>query len=223
MAASTSDLPTCQALPPNLPGYQQYCPYTANPQPDGRGPWTGPDMPRARRLIEASGSAGRKVRIVYPDPDKGFTYPSAPTKYLAHVLDRSATRSPSSRSARASTTGRSISRLNADGPYAWFANCPSPSGFLSTIVNCEFLGAEENPTALCDPAFDKTADQLRALQGEHPAAANKLWTRVDQNWTDQAPWLMLFTPRVTDIVSKRVGNYQYTLQWNALLSQLWVV
>ncbi len=90
-------------------------------------------------------------------------------------------------------------------------------------MNCAILGAEENPTALRDPAFDKTADQLRALQGEHPAAANKLWTRGDQNWTDQAPWLMLFTPRVTDIVSKRVGNYQYTLQWNALLSQLWVV
>jgi ABC-type transport system substrate-binding protein/class 3 adenylate cyclase/DNA-binding beta-propeller fold protein YncE len=217
-------LPTCQALPPNLPGYQQYCPYTANPQPDGRGPWTGPDMPRARRLIEASGSAGTKVTIVYPDPDKGFTYPSAPTKYLAHVL-RSLGYKVAVEQIRTGKYYRKVDRAASTqiGPYAWFTNFPSPSGFLSTIVNCDFLGAEENPTAFCDRAFDKTADQLRALQGQHLAAANKLWTRVDQNWTDQAPWLMLFTPRVTDIVSKRVGNYQYTLQWNALLSQLWVV
>jgi peptide/nickel transport system substrate-binding protein len=27
--------PTCQVLPPGLPGYQAYCPYTLNLRPDG--------------------------------------------------------------------------------------------------------------------------------------------------------------------------------------------
>jgi len=37
-----------------------------------------------------------------------------------------------------------------------------------------------------------------------------------------APIVPLFTLKTIDFVSKRVGNYQYSLQWNALLDQLWV-
>jgi peptide/nickel transport system substrate-binding protein len=43
---------TCQVLPPGLPGYRPYCPYTRDPGTDGR--WQGPDMPRgetARRIL----------------------------------------------------------------------------------------------------------------------------------------------------------------------------
>ncbi len=37
-----------------------------------------------------------------------------------------------------------------------------------------------------------------------------------------APIVPLFTLKTIDFVSKRVGHYQYSLQWNALLDQLWV-
>ena len=47
--------PACQVLPPNFPGYQPYCPYTANP---GSGKWTAPDMAKAQQLVEESGTAG---------------------------------------------------------------------------------------------------------------------------------------------------------------------
>lgn len=47
--------PTCQVLPPGLPGYGPYCPYTRNPGQSGR--WTGPDRARARRLVAASGTS----------------------------------------------------------------------------------------------------------------------------------------------------------------------
>src|SRR5712691_5969644 len=43
--------PTCQVLPPSFLGYRRYCPYTRNPQADGR--WTAPDLAWARRLIAA--------------------------------------------------------------------------------------------------------------------------------------------------------------------------
>jgi ABC-type transport system substrate-binding protein len=57
---------TCQVFLPNLPGYEQYCPYTTNPRPGGNGPWTGPDMSRARQLIEDSGTAGMKITLDRP-------------------------------------------------------------------------------------------------------------------------------------------------------------
>src|SRR5439155_14247596 len=40
---SSLAVPTCQVLPPNFPGYVQYCPYTANPAANGAGPWSAPD------------------------------------------------------------------------------------------------------------------------------------------------------------------------------------
>ena len=50
--------PTCQILPPGLPGYQRYCPYTLNPGPAGV--WTAPNLARAEHLVSASGTRGAK-------------------------------------------------------------------------------------------------------------------------------------------------------------------
>ena len=40
---------TCQMLPPDFPGHQAYCPYTTGA---GDGAWHGPDMEKARRLVQ---------------------------------------------------------------------------------------------------------------------------------------------------------------------------
>ena len=53
---------TCQILPPDFPGYQRYCPYTANA---GAGrPWSAPDLAQARRLIARSHTRGMKVTVI---------------------------------------------------------------------------------------------------------------------------------------------------------------
>src|SRR5262249_41165985 len=52
-------VPTCQALVPNLPGYQPYCPYTQAPGPSGA--WTAPDLMKARDLVAQSGTKGMPV------------------------------------------------------------------------------------------------------------------------------------------------------------------
>lgn len=54
--------PTCQILPPGMPGYQPYCPYTLNPGPAGA--WTAPQLARAEQLISASGTRGARVTVV---------------------------------------------------------------------------------------------------------------------------------------------------------------
>jgi ABC-type transport system substrate-binding protein len=40
--------------------------------------------------------------------------------------------------------------------------------------------------------------------------------------TDAAPWVPLFTPVATSLVSKRIGNYQFHPQLGLLFDQLWV-
>ena len=74
---------TCQVLPPDFDGYRRYCPYTAAPTKSGA--WTAPDLPRARRLVRASGTAGQAVAVWMPS-----FIPSATQRgrYVVSVLDR---------------------------------------------------------------------------------------------------------------------------------------
>ena len=76
--------PTCQILPPTMPGYQPYCPYTLHPSPGGA--WTAPNLARARRLVRASGTRGDKVTV--PDLTPGGPVPLAMARYVASVLDQ---------------------------------------------------------------------------------------------------------------------------------------
>src|SRR5262249_33771242 len=76
---SVQATPTCQLLPPGVPGYHRYCPYTRNPGSAGK--WTAPDLAEAKRLVAASGTRGAVVRIA--DGSRGN--PGA-DHYVARVL-----------------------------------------------------------------------------------------------------------------------------------------
>src|SRR5215216_5295977 len=54
--------PTCQILPPQIPGYRRYCPYTARPSPTRA--WRAPDLAKARRLVADSKTTGMKVVVL---------------------------------------------------------------------------------------------------------------------------------------------------------------
>ena len=55
--------PSCQVLPPGLPGLQaDYCPYTKNPGTK----WSAPDLAKAKQLVKESGTAGQKVAVCRP-------------------------------------------------------------------------------------------------------------------------------------------------------------
>src|SRR5262249_59253236 len=53
--------PTCQALPPYIPGYRRYCPYTLDPT--AAGVWHAPNIAKATRLIAASHTRGTPITI----------------------------------------------------------------------------------------------------------------------------------------------------------------
>jgi peptide/nickel transport system substrate-binding protein len=79
-------------------------------------------------------------------------------------------------------------------------------------------------SGFCDRGIDARIRRALELQTIDPYVANRLWARLDREIVDQAPFVPLFTPKSVDLVSRRVGNYQYSLQWGGavLLDQLWV-
>jgi peptide/nickel transport system substrate-binding protein len=113
------------------------------------------------------------------------------------------------------------------GTSEWISDYPAASGFFNAVLSCaSFLPdnpGNSNDAEFCDPHIDRQIEQALAEQATNPDAARGLWERVDRQTVDQAPWVPLVNPKVVDVLSKRVGNYQYSpAGLGMLLDQLWV-
>jgi len=84
--------------------------------------------------------------------------------------------------------------------------------------NC---GRSDDFTHYCGAELDALIQHARQLQVIDPAAANHAWAMVDRNVTDLALWVPLVNEG-SDLVSSRVGNYQFSAAYLALLDQMWV-
>jgi peptide/nickel transport system substrate-binding protein len=215
--------PSCQILPPSLPGYAPYCPYTLRPGPGGF--WRAPDLARARKLIDASGTRGMRVTVLVQPNDA--TSPTATMgPYLVSILDRLGYRASLRVTNSLYPTMNSSRSHTQIGWFTWYSDYPAPSDFFSVLLTCRsFLPdnpANTNDAEFCNHGIDKEISHARALQMASPGAANQAWRRVDQQVTDQAPWLPLYNPRVDVATSWRVGNYQYHPFFAVLPDQLWV-
>ena len=82
--------------------------------------------------------------------------------------------------------------------------------------------ANQNRAEFCNRSIDAEIARARSLQATDPGAASRLWTKVDHDIVQLAPWVFLQNPMRIDFVSRRVGNYQFNPQWGILLGQLWV-
>jgi YVTN family beta-propeller protein len=214
--------PTCQILPPQLPGFRRYCPYTRGPRADGR--WTGPDLPRARRLVAASGTAGMRVRVWGATSESEARVQG---RYVVSVLRRLGFRATlhllgPTRFLAYTADSRNRAQVIA---ATWGAAWPSASNFIVRL-GCRFFvpasPASANGSEFCNPAIDRRADRAMALAASDPVAGHALWARLDRELTDRAIWLALATPRTTDIVSGRVHNYALHPILGPLVDQLWV-
>jgi YVTN family beta-propeller protein len=214
--------PACQILPPTMPGYVPYCPYTLHPSSGGV--WTAPDLARAQQLVRASGTRGDTVTV---NLGSGFPGP-ATARYVASVLDRLGYRA-SVRPVR----GSGNSALQADsrnrvqiGFFNWFEDFPAPWDFIGPLFTCaSFVPGSPgnvNVAEFCDPRIDAQARQALALQARGLGAAARRWAAIDHELVDQAPWVPLYTPRDLAVLSARVGNYEFHPYWNLLIDQLWV-
>ena len=210
---------TCQVLPPGLDGYRRYCPYTARPRPDGV--WTAPDMERARLLVRASHTAGQRVTVWIP---RWIGFGAQAGRYVVSVLSRLGYRA---RFRFAADPYPHADELQLQiGFYGWISDFATPAGFIPPGLGCASYKPDnpqnQNIGGFCDPAIDRQIAAARALRANDPGAASRMWTRIDRDLTDRAPWVPFANGVVVSFRSKRVGNYQYNPQWLTLFDQLWV-
>jgi YVTN family beta-propeller protein len=205
--------PSCQILPPDFTGFQRYCPYTA--RPISRGFWRAPDLRRARRLVGASGTKGAVVTVWVPDNHRG----EGP--FAASLFHSLGYRVRLKRVGTSFYPDLASGRVHPDpaeaGLFTWFADYPAASNYIAKLFSCGF-----NLSNFCDRAVDMQIRHALELQMTDPYLANQLWAKLDRALVDKAPVVPLFTLKTVDLVSRRVGNYQYSMQWGTLLAQLWV-
>jgi YVTN family beta-propeller protein len=203
---------TCQATPPGFPGHQQYCPFTLNPNPAGS--WDAPDLARAQRLVEASGTRGSEVEV--------FTWPGRAhaARYFVTLLRELGYRG----SLRVLPIGRYYSTIadpdsNVQMGYdGWYADYLAPSNFIG-LYECSAPG---NVSRYCDRRLDAQIERARAEQSADPTAAIPLWRDADRMITDAAPSVELLNRKSAVLVSDRVENVQEHPLWGVLEDQLWV-
>lgn len=208
--------PTCQPLPPGFLGYRRYCPYTLHPRADGS--WTAPDLRRARRLVLASGTQGEQIDVWAASDLPGI--PGQLPAYVAEVL-RSLGYKTKLRLvpfATFSPTMRSGMQLSVDGD--WVPDYPAPTAFMPSFFGCH--GGANRKHYVCDPELDRQMRGASALQLQDATHAAALWAKIDHQLVDQAVWVPLVNTRAIELVSKRLGNYQYHPVWGFMADQAWV-
>ncbi len=213
---------TCQILPPNFPGYEPYCPYTSNPGKAGK--WTAPDLAKARALVARSGTRGARVTVWAWNEATGFNQVAVE---LLRSLGYRVTAKPVTGTDYFSAIGDSRNRAQT-GFTGWTADYPAASDFFSNLFGCAAFRPHDptnnnNFSEYCNPSLDRLIARASAEQVTNPSAARELWGRIDREVADQGPWVPLFNPTQLDVLSKRVGNYQWSDSgFGMLIDQLWV-
>jgi ABC-type transport system substrate-binding protein/DNA-binding SARP family transcriptional activator/streptogramin lyase len=207
--------PTCQPLAPGLPGYQRYCPYTRHRASTGA--WDGPDLARARRLVAASGTRGERV-AVWGSTDESYI-PAAVPRYITRVLRSLGYRARLHLTSFASIheAARRRFQLSVDGD--WLADYPAPSAYLPQFFGC---GGGLSNGYYCNPSLDDRMREALHAQARDPADADRTWTGIDHQITDDAAWVPTVNEREVEVVSPRLRNYQFNPVWGFLADQSWV-
>jgi peptide/nickel transport system substrate-binding protein len=206
--------PTCQLIPPGMPGYQRYCPYTADPSSDGA--YHGPDMALARSLVAQSGTLGERVDI-WGDPTEG-TVPPTVLSYVAGVLSSLGydVHVHTFTFANATPAFWDGIQLSDDGDIGIG---PYPSSFVPRFTSC---GGSFSNGYYCNPALDFEMQEAGQFEGTDLGRASTLWAAIDRQLTDAAVWVPTVNLRDVEITSSRLGNYEYNPIEGFLADQAWV-
>jgi len=108
------------------------------------------------------------------------------------------------------------------GWSAWYQDYPAPSDFLNVLLGCNTIhpnsDASPNIAEYCDKKIQAQIDQAETM-GQTPAAY-AIWTQVDHEMTDAAPWVDMYNPKQIDFLSSNVTGYKWNPQWYILIDQL---
>lgn len=65
-------------------------------------------------------------------------------------------------------------------------------------------------TRVLPPTIERRIKRATNLQVRDPAASHQLWSELDHDLVDRAPWVALGNTIWTSLVSERLGKYQST-------------
>jgi YVTN family beta-propeller protein len=208
--------PTCQLLPPGLPGYEPYCPYTL---PPGSGADGAPDLDRARDLVAASGTAGSRVTVWTSSPFPGGV---SVGRYFRSLLEDLGYRAEVREIRSIDAYFDDLLERPPDEQIAlagWVADYPAPSNFIVTLLSCDGL---INYGRFCDRGLESAIVRASRAQTIAPNESDALWAQLDRDFVDRAPLVPLVNTALVDFVSDRLGNYQRHPVYGLLFSRVWV-
>ena len=196
---------TCQILPPTLPGFHPYCPYTSDPD----GIWSGPDLAKAKKLVDRSGTAGSQVTVWIPPPRERVPEDIAVTDHVVELLK---------------TLGyhpRRVGKLSDAQVVTsgWVTDYPAESGFIRPILACD---GSFNIGHFCNPEIDARMRKAAGLATIDPHQSHELWSQIEHDLVDLAPLVPLVTTRFVSLASQRLGNHLFSPSRFLLIDQMWV-
>jgi peptide/nickel transport system substrate-binding protein len=217
--------PACQILAKDVFGYAPYCPYTKSPNASGT--WTGPDMEKARALVEASGTKGQQITV--------WTHPFSSTKGAGDPFVRTLNALGYRAKLKVVNAKTLFSHVFEPRAYqsildGWFADYPSASNFILPLLACPATAARlfghddasANFGNYCSAASDKAMEDALAKQQANLLESADTWAALDHTLTDTAPWAAYATRRTAAIVSTRIGTVVWNPALRVLLSQMWL-
>jgi peptide/nickel transport system substrate-binding protein len=215
-------VPACQILPPNFPSYTPYCPYTTGSQTT----WSAPDIAKAKALVKASGTLGDKVVVNGTNDQVGTALAEQMVADLNSIGYKASTQLLTAAAQYPFVQNSANSSKWNVAWSAWYQDYPAPSDFLNVLLGCNTIhknsDASPNIAAFCDPTIQKQINQAESIEASNPTGAAALWTSVDHEDTQQAPWVDLYNPKQIDFLSKSVHGYEWNPQWYILIDQLWL-
>ena len=212
--------PACSVLPPGFPGHEDFCLYSKPASLT----WQGPDLEKAKQLVQESGTAGQVVQVISEDSEVAKAIGENVASTLT-AIGYQATAKPISGNI-GSTNFRNTKNKVQISVAQRYQDYPAASNFLDVLLGCASVvpgsDSSTNISGYCDKAVQATMDQARVLGSTDRAAADKLWAEVDRDVMGAGAVVPLITPKHVDFVSKRVGNYIWSKQYRMIVSQAWV-
>jgi peptide/nickel transport system substrate-binding protein len=197
--------PICQTLMPGMLGHRDLCRSTR------------PDPARARRLVAASGTRGQRIDVWGASDNLGV--PREVPRHVAAVLRSLGYRVGLHMVPFARLTPERRRRIQVSVDGDWLPDYPAPSSYVPQFLGCD--GGLSNGY-VCDRGLDLRMRDASALELAEPSRAAAAWARIDRYVTRRAYWIPTVLPRETELVSPRLGNYQFSPVWGFIADQAWV-
>ena len=188
--------PTCNFLPPNMPGYRrlQPCPFG---NPEG-----GQDVNRARRLIRQAGAEKAPVTVwLYSE----VTGPKIGSYYV-DVLNQIGLRAKLKLlgfGTLGPTLGNQRTRAQT-GFLGWVQDFPHPANFMF-LVNGATIQPENNQnfSNTNDPVINAGIERLR--RAPNLQRVKNQWARLDRRVVEEAYLIPTDNPKFTAFMSERMN------------------